>query len=89
MDIEVADIRKISGDGNLRAFADLKFGEAVMVKGFSVMNGRRGLFVSMPRKAGKDGRWFEIVSPLSEEIRQQIESLVMEAFERETDGVTA
>ena len=88
MDVEVADIRKITGDGSLKAFADVKIGGKLVIKGFSVMQGKRGVFVSMPRKAGKDGRWFDILTPLSEELKQEFHDKVLEAYGRETDGVT-
>ncbi|HTL71248.1 MAG TPA: SpoVG family protein [Candidatus Eisenbacteria bacterium] len=86
MDIEVVDIRKVNGE-NLKAFADLRLGGCAVIKGFSVMNGRNGLFVSMPRRQGKDGRWFEIFSPDNEEFKAVIQDKVMEAYDRETDGV--
>ena len=87
LDIEVVDIRKINGDGNLRAFADLKIGGSLIVKGFSVMQGKMGVFVSMPKKAGKDGRWFEILTPLNEGLKQEIKDRVLEAYDREIDAV--
>ena len=86
IDVEVADIRKIVGDGTLKAFADVKFGGDLVVKGFSVVQGKRGVFVSMPRKAGKDGRWFDILTPLSEALKQELEGKVLEAYDKETDG---
>ena len=87
MDIEVVDIRKINGEGNTRAFADLKVGEGLVVKGFTVMLGKRGVFVNMPRKVTKDGKWFDVVTPANEIIKRQIEEKVLEAYDRETDGV--
>ncbi len=87
MDIEVVDIRKIVGDGNLKAFADVKFSNELVVKGFTVTNGKNGVFVSGPRKPGKDGRWFDILTPLNEVVKQEIEGKVLEAYDRETDGV--
>ena len=87
IDVEVVDVRKITGDGNLKAFADVKFGGALVIKGFSVTQGKKGVFVSMPRKAGKDGRWFDILTPLSDELKQQFQDKVLEAYDKETDGV--
>ena len=55
VDIEVVDIRKLMGDGNIKAFADIKLGGSLIVKGFSVVKGKKGVFVSMPRKVSKDG----------------------------------
>ena len=87
IDIEVSDIRKINGDGNLKAFADVKVAETVIIKGVKVMSGKNGVFVSMPAKAGKDGRWFDIVMPLSDEVKREFEDKVLEAYDAETDGV--
>ena len=82
--VEVVDIRKIMGDGNLKAFADLKIGGSIVIKGFSVLNGKSGLFIAMPRKAGKDGRWFDILTPMNEEVKKEIETKVLDAYEKES-----
>jgi stage V sporulation protein G len=84
--VEVADIRKITGNSKLKAVADLKIAESVLVKGFSVMDGRNGIFVSMPRKSGMDGKWYDILLPLNDDFKRQVEEKVLEAFGRETDG---
>jgi len=82
--IEVVDIRKITGDGNLKAFADVKFSDTIIVKGFNVLMGKRGVFVTMPRKASKDGRWFDILTPLNDEVKKEIEDKVLDAYEKES-----
>ena len=86
-ELEVVDIRKINGEGNARAFADVMIGGTVIVKGFTVMLGKRGVFVNMPRKASKDGRWFDILTPVNEMAKRELEDKVLEAYDRETDGV--
>lgn len=86
-DVEVTEIRKMVGDSNLKAFADVKLGGRVLVKGFSVVLGKNGLFVSMPRKQGKDGRWFDVLTPVDDDFKQELQDRVLEAYDRETDGV--
>jgi stage V sporulation protein G len=83
LDIEVLDVRKITGDGNLKAFADLKICGSVLVRGFSVLEGKKGLFVTMPRKVSKDGRWFDILTPVNDEVKAEIETKILEAYEQE------
>ncbi|MBI2095065.1 MAG: septation protein SpoVG family protein [Candidatus Omnitrophica bacterium] len=85
--LEVVDIRKFTGSGNLKAIADIRFGESLVVKGFSVVKGKRGVFVSMPRKASKDGHWFDMLTPTSDAFKNRIEEKVLEAYDREVDGV--
>jgi len=85
MDVEVADIRKIIGDGNLKAFADVRVGGSLLIKGVSVMKGKNGVFVSMPRKASKDGRWFDVLEA-EDALKTEIEEKVLESYDREVDG---
>ena len=85
-DVEVVDIRKAMGDGNLKAFADVRINGNLVVKGFSVMQGKRGVFVSLPRKVNRGGKWFDTLS-VSDELKARLEEKVLEAYDRETDGV--
>jgi stage V sporulation protein G len=68
-------------DKKLRAFVDIEVNDSLLVKGLRVMNGINGLFVAMPRQKGKDDRWYETVRPLSPAIKDQIVSIVLEAYE--------
>ena len=86
MEIEVADIRKIVGDSKLRALADVRVADCLVIKGFCVFEGRNGVFVGMPKKAAKDGTWVDIVE-VNESLKRQIEMKVLESFDREIDGV--
>lgn len=91
--VEVADIRMIMGDGNLKAFADLKLeiaGDAdhegfMVVKGFCVMQGKSGVFVAPPRKASKDGRWFDVVES-DDRVKKVMEEKILEAYNKEAKG---
>ena len=86
LEVEVADIRKITGEGNVKAFAQVKVGGCLLIKDMRIMKGKNGVFVSMPRKTSKDGRWFDVLEP-DESLRQAIEEKVLQAYGLETDGV--
>ena len=89
LDLEVMDIRKIVGDGNLRAYADVKVSDSLVIRGFMVLKGKNGVFVSVPRKPSRDGKWFDQLTFLSDELKRELENKVLEAYEREIDGVEA
>ncbi|MCX5668958.1 MAG: SpoVG family protein [Candidatus Omnitrophica bacterium] len=77
--ISVSRIYKLDTDSKLKAFADVTF-SGVVIKGFSVVDGSKGLFVSMPRHQGKDGKWRDTVTPTSKELKQQLAEVVLEAY---------
>jgi DNA-binding cell septation regulator SpoVG len=78
--ISVSRIFKLDTDSKLKAFADVSF-SGILIKGFSVVNGQKGLFVSMPRHQGKDGKWRETVTPTTKELKQQLAEIVLEAYQ--------
>lgn len=78
--IEVVRINRLDGEGSLKAFCDISLFNSLIIKGLRVVDGKRGLFVSMPREQGKDGKWYDSVRPLSRDVKQVIESTVLEAY---------
>ncbi len=87
MDLSVKRVMKFNGGGTLKAFCDLAIGESFVVKGLRVVDGKRGLFVSMPRQQGKDARWYDSVEVLSQEMKHQVDRIVLAAY-REQEPAT-
>ena len=78
--LEVARLHKLDGDSALKAFADVIVAEQVLVKGVRVVEGKDGLFVSMPQNQGKDGKWYEAVMLLNDELKEALQETVLEAY---------
>lgn len=79
---EVMAVRKQDGGGNLKAFADIRIGGALIIKGCAVMEGKKGIFVSMPRKPGRNGWWSDVVVP-ADEIKSLYEREILKAWEED------
>jgi stage V sporulation protein G len=78
--IQVSRIYRIDGDSKLKAFVDISLG-GVVVKGLRIVDGSNGLFVSMPRHQGKDGKWYSTVYPTTKELLKQLSDLVLTAYQ--------
>jgi stage V sporulation protein G len=81
--IEVARIHKVDNGSALKAFADVIINGQVLIKGVRVVEGENGLFVAMPRQQGKDNKWYETVSLLDEEVKQELQNTILEAYNAE------
>lgn len=81
--LAVRRINRMDGTGALKAFCDLQVAEMFLVTGVRVVEGKNGLFVSMPQEQGKDGNWYDTVLPLSKEVRQQVSEVVLSAYQAE------
>ena len=79
--IEVTRLYRLNGDSNLKAFADITVENQVLIKGVKVVKDRDGnTSVVMPKQKGKNGRWYETVSLLSDETKQELQEVVLEAY---------
>ena len=78
--LDVSRLHKLEGSGPTKAFCDLSILGSLVINGLRVVEGKDGLFVSMPREAGKDGKWYNTVIPLNRDVKDEIEKVVLEAY---------
>ena len=78
--IEVARLHRVDNGSSLKAFADVIINGQVLVKGVRAVEGKNGLWVAMPSAQSKDNKWYETVSVLDEELKQELRDAVLDAF---------
>ena len=83
MDIQVQRMYKFETDRPLKAFVDIVVNNVLLIKGVRVMDGKKGLFVSMPREQSKDQKWYDTIRCLTQEVRDQITEVVLSAYKEE------
>jgi len=68
--------------GKVRAFFDLTTEEGFIIKGFRLVEGINGLFVSMPSQKGQDGEYYDTV--LADRIlRDKISQMAIQEYGQE------
>ena len=85
--ISVTDVRVRPAEnmGNLKAFADITIDECFVVHGLKVIDGKKGLFVGMPSRKGKE-RFYDTAHPINNEARKVIVDAVMNAYNAMSAG---
>jgi stage V sporulation protein G len=82
--VQITEVKlTIRNEERLKGFANITFDNAFVVRGLKIINGGRGLFVSMPSKRRSDGTFQDIAHPINAEMRTMIENTVLEAFNKE------
>lgn len=56
-----------SGNSKTKAFVDLALDDTLVIKGLTLVEGKKGLFLSFPSKKGKDGNYYNSVYSLDKE----------------------
>ena len=70
--------------GKVRAFFDLTTSEGFTIKGFKIIEGINGLFVSMPSQKGSDGEYYDSIYA-SKELRDELNKLALDAYGSQYD----
>ncbi len=69
-------------EGNIKANASILLDDCFEIRNVKVMNGRNGLFASMPSYLANDNKYYEICGPINKEARTVINTAVVDAYNR-------
>ena len=83
MEIQVQRMYRFETDRPLKAFVDIVVNNVLLIKGIMVMDGKKGLFVSMPREQAKDKKWYDSIRCLTQDLREQITEVVLSVYNEE------
>jgi stage V sporulation protein G len=71
------------------AFANFVVNDSLVIKGGRIINGSNGPFYAPPSRQNKEGGYDDQVIPLSKEMRQQLQTAMVDAYKvkvQETSG---
>lgn len=69
--------------GKALCFFDLLVNGEIVIKGFKLVDGNSGRFVSMPReKSSKSDDWFDRVQILNSDLKTEIEMIAMAHYNK-------
>lgn len=88
MNITDIRIRKISKEGRMRAVVSITFDDEFVVHDIKVIESDNGMFVAMPSRQTPDGEYRDIAHPINSEARALIQTMILDAYEKELQEVT-
>jgi len=84
--MEITEVRvTLRNEEKLKAFANITFDNAFVVRGLKIIKGSAGFFVSMPSRKRADGSYQDIAHPINARIRRYIEESVLKAYHKTAD----
>ena len=87
MEITDVNIYVVNGE-KLKAYATVVFDDAFIVRDMKIISGNNGLFVAMPNKKTKDGTYRDVAHPLNSEMRELIETSVLNEYKSQIEMYT-
>lgn len=80
MTFTVDKMYRLPDAGALKAFVDISIDDVLIIKGLRVVEGKRGLFVTLPQELGKNSKWYDVVVCKSAQVYEDIVSAVLEHY---------
>ena len=88
--LKITDVRlRLKDEAKLKAVASITFDECFVVHDIKVIDGKDGLFVSMPSKKNAEGVHKDIAHPSKTETREEIQNTVLEAYNKAVEEAKA
>ena len=82
MDITDIRIRKVAGDGKLKAYVTVTFDAAFVVHNVKVIQGESGIFIAMPSRRTKNGEYKDVAHPINSEFRAILQDKILLEYEK-------
>ena len=88
MNITDVRVRIVSKDeSKLKAVVDITIDNCFAVHDIKIINGEKGLFVSMPNRKTPDGEFKDIAHPINTETREFLVKTIFNAYEEALKNV--
>jgi stage V sporulation protein G len=87
MEITDIRIRKIDGEGKMKAVASVTFDNEFVVHDIKVIESQNGLFIAMPSRKTPNGEFKDIAHPINSVARDKIQTAVLEKYETTVSGL--
>jgi stage V sporulation protein G len=85
--MEISDVKVFPvQEEKLKAFVSVIFDRCFMVNDIKIIQGKEGLFISMPSRRKRNGEFKDIAHPLNNETRRWLEDRVLGEYRRLLEG---
>ena len=74
--------RMLTGPDKLRAVCSVILDDCFLVKNVRVVEGEKGMFVSLPSRRNVKGEWTEQCFPMTKELREKLSAVVLAEYDR-------
>ena len=82
MEITDVRVRKVGGDGKMKAVASVTFDNDFVVHDIKIIEGQNGMFIAMPSRKTPDGEYRDIALPINSDMRGRLQDMILQQYDR-------
>ena len=81
MEITDIRIRKVAGEGKLKAYVTVTFDDCFVVHNVKIIEGKSGVLIAMPSRKTRSGEYKDVAHPICPDFRTKLQDRVLAEFE--------
>lgn len=74
-------------NSKVKGLASVAFGGQFAVSGIAIVNGKNGLFLSMPSRLNDEGDYIPMFKPITKDSHYQLKNAVLKAYEQKLEEI--
>ncbi|MDR3248963.1 MAG: septation regulator SpoVG [Treponema sp.] len=81
--MEITDIRvrKVTGEGKLKAYVTVTFDDCFVVHNVKIIEGKSGVFIAMPSRKTRAGEYKDVAHPINPEFRSELQNQILDRYD--------
>jgi stage V sporulation protein G len=81
--MEITDIRvrKVAGEGKLKAYVTVTFDDCFVVHNVKIIEGKSGVFIAMPSRKTRVGEYKDVAHPIHPEFRAELQQRILDKYD--------
>jgi stage V sporulation protein G len=81
--MEITDIRvrKVAGEGKLKAYVTVTFDDCFVVHNVKIIEGKNGIFIAMPSRKTRAGEYKDVAHPIRPEFRSELQQKILDHYD--------
>ncbi|MCL2380245.1 MAG: septation regulator SpoVG [Treponema sp.] len=81
MEITDIRIRRVVGEGKLRAYVTITFDDCFVIHNVKIIEGKSGVFIAMPSRKTRVGEYKDVAHPISPEFRAELQKTILDRYD--------
>jgi stage V sporulation protein G len=81
--MEITDIRvrKVIGEGKLKAYVTITFDNCFVIHNVKIIEGKGGVFIAMPSRKTRAGEYKDVAHPIQPEFRAELQKQILDRYD--------
>jgi stage V sporulation protein G len=73
-------VRKMTGEGKLKAYVTVTFDDCFVVHNVKIIEGKDGFFIAMPSRKTKTGEYKDLAHPITPAFRAELQDAILAVY---------